>query len=313
MAPRAPSRDHRVWAFASAAAPWSWFAARDLGPWADVVAIFLPAVIVPAAVLAVAAIVARRAAASFAAASWLLFAAVAVVGPWSPLGSSAPEPAGAVRVVAANVLGRNHELSSAFDDLIEQRPAALVVSEDDPRLHARLRRAFAHAFSSDDGGRGVGAYTTLPARRLTLPAPLRRFRALRLRVDAPAGPFVLYALHLPRPWPYQTSNFQLPPTEYRRVIDAVAASVRRERLPVVVAGDLNLVDRTSWYRTMTSTLRDAMRASWAGPTSRKWWPLLARIDHVFEPRTWCSSGTHRFVVRGSDHRGIAASIGRCPH
>jgi endonuclease/exonuclease/phosphatase (EEP) superfamily protein YafD len=252
----------------------------------------------------------RRLGVWFVAASWLLFAAVALVGPWSPV--AGPRPTSRIRVVATNVLGANREVSSAAGDLLAQRPDVLVVSESSTRLDAELRPSFAHALSSDPLGRGTGVYTDLPVERLPLPAHLDARRAIRVRVDAPSGPFVLYALHLPRPWPYQTSDFQVTPTAYRRVIDDVVASIRSEQLPVVVAGDLNLVDRTSWYRHMTSTLHDAMRSSWAGPTSRKWWPLLARIDHIFESPGWCSSGAHRFTITGSDHRGVAASIGPCP-
>jgi endonuclease/exonuclease/phosphatase (EEP) superfamily protein YafD len=300
---------HRGGAFAVATLPWWWFALRDLGPWADVVAIFLSAVLVPVAAAVVIAAVVRRLGTSVVAASWVLFAAVALAGPWSP--DAGPPPPSPVRVVAANVLGANRQVAPAADDLLGQRPDVLVVSEDGTALDAELRGSFTHAFSSDPRGRGTGVYTDLPVERLALPARLDDRRGVRVRVDAPSGPFVLYALHLPRPWPYQTSDFQVTPTEYRRVIHDVVASIRAERLPVVVAGDLNLVDRTSWYRDMTSTLRDAMRSSWAGPTSRKWWPLLARIDHIFESPGWCSSGARRFAITGSDHRGVTASIGPC--
>jgi endonuclease/exonuclease/phosphatase (EEP) superfamily protein YafD len=306
---RALAKLHRGGAFAVATLPWWWFALRDLGPWADVVAIFLSVVLVPVALAVAVAVVVRRLGATFVAGSWVLFAAVALAGPWWPAATS--PPAAPLRLVAANVLGANREVASAATDLVSQHPDVLVVSEDGAALDTALRASFDHALTSDPRGRGTGVYSDLPIERLALPARLDARRGVRVRVDAPSGPFVLYAIHLPRPWPYQTSDFQVTPTEYRRVIGDVLASVRAERLPVVIAGDLNLVDRTSSYRDMTSTLRDAMRSSWAGPTSRKWWPLLARIDHIFESPGWCSSDAHRFTITGSDHRGVTASIGPC--
>jgi endonuclease/exonuclease/phosphatase (EEP) superfamily protein YafD len=38
---------------------------------------------------------------------------------------------------------------------------------------------------------------------------------------------------------------------------------------------------------------------------------LARIDHIFEPSSWCSDDAHTFTITGSDHRGIATTIGPC--
>lgn len=303
---------HRHLAAATVASlPWWWFAVRDLGPWADVAAIFLPAALVPVALAMAWAAVHRRAVAVSVAASWTLFAVVALTGPWWPLEGAAPA-APTVRVVVGNVLGANPETVAAAADLTAQNPDVLVVSEDHEEIDAQLRRSFAHAMTSDSGGRGAGVYTDLPVTRLPLPPRLRGRRGVRVRIDGPAGPFVLYALHLPRPWSYDTADYQVTPTEYRRVITDIVASVRAEQGPVVVAGDLNLVDRTSWYRTITSTLRDAMRSSWAGPTSRRWWPLLARIDHVLESPSWCATGAHRFTIAGSDHRGVSAAVGPCP-
>lgn len=82
----------------------------------------------------------------------------------------------------------------------------------------------------------------------------------------------------------------------------------------MVVGDLNLVDRASGYRALVGELDDAMRSGWAGPTAQRSWLdlLLARVDHVLVPEAWCSTDAVRFHLRGSDHRGLAATVGPCP-
>lgn len=301
----------RLAVFAVAALPWWWFAVRDAGPWADAASIFLPAFLVPAALCVVVALVRRQAASLAVAVSWLLFAAVTIAGPWMPVRTPAPPRSTALRIVAANVLGANHRVGSVTDDLVAARPDLLVVSEDHPDLDRRLRAHFAHAATSGTGGRGTGVYTDVPMRALPLPPAMRGLRAVRARIDGPGGPFVLYALHLPRPWPRPTADFEATPTGYRAIVRRVVQSIGSESLPVVVAGDLNLVDRMPEYRAMASSLRDAMLTSWGGPTSLKWWPLLARIDHVLVDPSWCATDAHRIRVVGSDHRANVVTIGPC--
>ncbi|MEP7059660.1 MAG: endonuclease/exonuclease/phosphatase family protein, partial [Actinomycetota bacterium] len=72
--------------------------------------------------------------------------------------------------------------------------------------------------------------------------------------------------------------------------------------PVVIAGDLNLSDRTHGYRILLSDFRDAMRAgAWAGDTFEQgiWRYALLRIDHLFVSRSWCAKDPSRFTVTGS--------------
>ena len=311
----------RLAVFALVSLPWWWFAVRDLGPWADAAAIFLPIAIVPVVVQVLVALVRRSARAGVVAASWVLFTAVAIVGPWMPVPTVAPTPPSALRIVASNVLGSNKDVDASTDDLLSAAPDIVVVGEDHEELHARLARRFANAATSEAASArrvgtattgDVGVYTDLPMRVLPLPASFDPVRTLRVRIDAPTGSFVLYALHLPRPWAFAYSNFQVTPTRYRAIVDGIVRAVTSEPLPVVIAGDLNLVDRMPEYRTITAHLRDAMLASWAGPTSLKWWPLLARIDHVFVERSWCASDAERITVTGSDHRAVAVTVGHCP-
>jgi endonuclease/exonuclease/phosphatase (EEP) superfamily protein YafD len=120
---------------------------------------------------------------------------------------------------------------------------------------------------------------------------------------------VLHVIHAPNPL-YQTT-FE----EQERFAADLVRQADAEVLPAVVVGDLNLTDRAEGYRTLASSLRDAMRAgSWPADTYRLsvWRLLLLRIDHLFVPTDWCAADPVTFDIPGSDHRGIEATIGPCP-
>ena len=131
---------------------------------------------------------------------------------------------------------------------------------------------------------------------------------MRVGVDAPGTPFVLYAVHALNP--LHDTSF----TDQRRFTDELLAAIARERRPVVVAGDFNMSDRVVSYREMDDALTDAMRADVAGRTTYVggWWsPVLLRIDHVFVSPAWCAADPATFTVTGSDHRGVEVAVGPC--
>ncbi|MCU1501180.1 MAG: hypothetical protein JWM12_534, partial [Ilumatobacteraceae bacterium] len=103
----------------------------------------------------------------------------------------------------------------------------------------------------------------------------------------------------------------------RRAVFALdhAADADGANGPVVIAGDLNLSDRTSGYRRLAAGRLDASRTGWADATfhgSTTWSLMLLRIDHIFVPSRWCAARASSFHLRGSDHDGVQASIGHCP-
>jgi endonuclease/exonuclease/phosphatase (EEP) superfamily protein YafD len=132
-------------------------------------------------------------------------------------------------------------------------------------------------------------------------------------VNGPA-PFELWALHLPKPSLNTDRDSQARPGAHGRTLDRIRHVIREASLPVVVAGDLNLVDRGRGYQMLTADLDDASRSAWGGPTAkRSWLPLLfPRVDHILMPHGWCADRAARFDVTGSDHRGVRARLGPCP-
>jgi endonuclease/exonuclease/phosphatase (EEP) superfamily protein YafD len=295
-----------------AAAPWLWFVVRDASPAFDAAAVALPIVVVGAVVgLVAVAVASRRRPPATVALSVLVFGVVATVGPWLP--HTGPHPTGPFRVVAVNILGANPTPGRVAGDVLGANGDVVVVSEITPAVDERLDPAYRWSRRFDPPS-DVAVYSRYPLHPLPDPdGTLARFRGGRLRVDTPDGPVVLYALHGPRPWPHTATRIDVTVTAQRRLVNAVLRQVRHERAPVIVAGDLNVVDRTGSYRGLTATLDDAMRSGWGGFTSLKWKPFLARIDHVLVSPSWCSTGARHLSLSGSDHRGIAVTVGPCPY
>lgn len=312
MTVRRPTRAE-ITAVVLALLPWSWYVVRDWNARLDIVALAWPVFGVVLSVLWwLLALVARRWTSVAIAVSWSLCTLAVVVGPWRPLDTGSVRADGAVHVVAANVLGGQSYPPGIVPQLTRQRPDLLVVSEM-PFGAAQIYGAtFRYMVVTRQEDQDVGVFSRYRLHDLGLPPALLGQRGRRLQVDGPDGPFILYAMHLQKPGP-TPSSVEVGFRTHRRIIDAIVRSVRAETLPVVVAGDLNLVDRTSGYRALTNVLDDGTRAGWVGPTSMKRSTklLLARIDHIFEPSSWCSDDAHTFRINGSDHRGVATTIGPC--
>lgn len=307
-----PTRGQWV-AIALGVLPWTWYLVRDLNGRMDILALAWPVFgTVITGALVVGAIFLRSRAVLAAAVSWALCLTAVVVGPWRPLDTGSVRPETAIRIVAGNTYADNTYAPGVAEQFAAQHPDLLVVSEVTSESGAVYAERYRNAVRPQTSKNDVAVFSDLPMRAEPLPGALRSQRGWRVEVQGPDGPFVLYALHLQKPGA-EPSKVEVGFRTHRRIIDEVVDAVRRETLPVVVAGDLNLVDRTSGYRDLAGVLDDAMRAGWVGPTSRK--PatrlLLARIDHIFEPSDWCSTNAKTFTMRGSDHRAVVTTIGPC--
>ena len=298
---------------AAALAPWAWFLVRDWLAILDWVAIFLPVLVALASLaFALAALMTRRVALLGTAVSWAVLGFAAVLGPWLPQGGTTPEHG--LRVVSANVLRDNLDALAASADLLARDGDVLVAVEVTPAIHRLLASSYPYVYDPPPGT-AIGVYSRLPFTIRGPPAGLAAEFGVRIELAGPSGPFVLYALHLPRPALRSgVGSRAVSVSEHRRLIEDISLSIEAERLPVVVAGDLNLTDRSSGYRRLTGVLNDAMRAGWGGRTfiAASSWPFFLRIDHLFIPRDWCAHQSERVDVTGSDHRGVTAVAGPCP-
>lgn len=301
-------------------APWLWFLLRDVSPWADLAAAGIPiGVAALALVWAFVAAIRRDPRWLAASALTILMGLVAVALPLRAVGGPPPEVG--LRIAAANVASLDESGIRQARELAAGGYDIVVVSEMTWNLQRTLQERFPHVAVLERDSRPAPWGTSPPSVGIFSKAPLSAVRqpqdlpGLRARVDGPGGPFVLYALHVPRPHPFDREESVSPGT-HRRVIDDAVERIRDERLPVVVAGDLNATDRGGGYRAFRSVLGDAMRSERAGGTSRLdvplWRALVLRIDHVLRPSFWCAANPERFPIAASDHLGVAVDVGPCP-
>lgn len=296
---------------AAVVAPWTWFVWRDLLPELDGLAIVMPVLLLLVLLGLVSVSVYRRNARwLIVAVSTLALGLAAIVGPWLPQGGD--DPLHGLQLAAVNVSVEEREFSGAVVDLQRTGADVLVISEMWRREQVEAVGSLYEYSVRGEQNRGVVVFSRWPLTPIdTAPDVVQRL-GLAVEVTTPNESFVLWALHLPRPWPQTSENWNTSLRGHRSLIDELSAAVRNEPRPVVIAGDLNLPDRTSGYRELTSGLKDAMRSTWGGPTSLRWAPLLLRIDHILIPGDWCADRSHRFSVAGADHRGVSSVIGACP-
>ena len=290
------------------ALPWLWFFVRDLGGLFDMVSVGLPLIACAAIVTAaLAAVITGRAWPLAAGVSTLVVCAVVVLAPLWP--RTVEAPAHAIRLVVANVWDANPAIDEVPATLLDRDVDIAVAVEMPDGAFSDEMTAGAETIGL--GGyvqeRTLGTWSRFPIRELG-DRGLPRSRVMRVAVDAPDAPFVLYVVHALNP--LRSESFD----EQRLFTDRLLEAIADEQLPVVVAGDFNTSDRVVSYRDMDAALSDAMRADVAGSTTYVGglWPLLMlRIDHVFVEPTWCASDAATFSVPGSDHRGLQVAVGPC--
>ncbi len=280
---------------------------RDVpGPVVDLAAILLPLLAAAVAVTALGvAVVRRRWTPLVLAVSTLLAGTAAVVGPWWPTDAGAVD--GGFVVAGANV------------DSSAGPVAAMRTVDADVWVVGEVSRAvedeFGETYPHHEGGGEaphVAVFSRYPLRLLEAAGP--DLPGQRYEVAGPDGPFVLYALHVPRPWVLGGAggDYQVDIDEHQRLAERIAEQVAAETLPAVVVGDLNSTDRGRDYRALTRGTVDAMAAGRGGPTSvGKWRLLLARIDHVLVTPGWCGDDPRRVPLPGSSHRLVTARVGPC--
>lgn len=285
--------------------PWTWFLVRDAWAPLDAIAVGLP--ILGLAGLLVGGLASVRTGRLVPLAAGLSCAAAVATGilaPRAPQDATAPDQP--IRFAVANIQRGNGTSERAIGALRAQEPDVMVAIEMPPGFAARLQEASGELVHHLAHGE-LGVWSRWPVRSQALPTGYPDVRLLRVRVEADQ-PFVLYAFHARNPL-YEESF-----ADQRRLDELLAGAAEEAGLPVVLAGDFNLSDRAQGYRVLTETYRDAMRAgTWASDTYdlHVWRALLLRIDHLFVPAGWCAQRASTFDVPGSDHDGIAATVGPC--
>jgi endonuclease/exonuclease/phosphatase (EEP) superfamily protein YafD len=307
----APRRRIRWWGWALAALPWLWFAIWNRDGLVDQLAVALPVIGAVALALALLLLARRLRLGALVAASVVAVCLVATVLPRIPQATGAPRRP--IDLVSANVFEYSQWPGRAAATMAS-RGADVIVSVEIGRSYWRHLADYAPRYPYGIASGAQGVRSKYPLTFLPLPAGLPADRMLRVRIDRPGAPFVIYAVHLLNPLHETTFADQ------REVVRRLIAAADDEPIPAVIAGDLNLSDRIGSYRMLDGSMRDAMRAqawpprtAWTASTylAGIWRLLMLRIDHVFMPEDWCARDPATFGVPGSDHAGLQVQIGPC--
>lgn len=330
-----PSRrkDWLVWT-GLAVAPWFWFAVRDLTAWADLLAIGLPVLAALwIALLGIVGFARRQPRSMLAIVSGLLVAVVAIVGPTSP--QDRPDPSESFSFAAAN-LSLYWFSDNDFDWQLELDPVQVLVTSEMQLSHRTILRERYANFVDDvipeqrnrvpprPGDRSfsrfgfpsIGVYSDFEMTELPDTSGIEGgLPGIRVRLELPTGPVILYALHVPKP-AFGNGDYQTSYRGHGEVVQKIADMIKAEELPTIVMGDLNTTDRGRAYRSLIDAgLLDVARVGWTKPTSVSppWWRkfLMLRIDHILASPSLCTASAEFRDVPFSDHRMVYAEVGPC--
>lgn len=212
-------------------------------------------------------------------------------------------------VVTANVEVGNRDTQRLLDWLRDQPADVIVVQEVDERWAVQLAGLKTHPYQHmivRNDPHGIALLSRWP---------LGSVARLDLAPDAPPAWSGVVTVHgarlrvigLHARWPITPHHAR----QRDQVLQAVAARVRNERLPVVVLGDLNLTPYSPVFTRLLrdAGLRDAGRgAGWQPTWMASFWPLALRIDHVLVTPAVCVEQTRTGPPIGSDHRPLQARL-----
>jgi hypothetical protein len=319
--------------------PWTWFVVRGIHQVLELVAILLPILVVSAAAAALL-MAAWRHDALFLGlfGSLLVFYVVAVVLPGRPIDSPVPEAS--TRFAAINLAQQWFSDNDVGFFVLDREVEVFVGVELRETHDVILRERFDHALTDLSGFPpnpepadgtpdlqstyrrndfpSIGIYSNHEIIRLPDPIADRVEGGLpgfRAQIATDQGDVVVYALHVPRPG-RGTGVFEVRLSDQDEILRAISDAISAEELPVVVIGDLNIVDRGPTFGDFTAELTDVMRIDrWAGPTRKRdlrHTVLQLRIDHLLVSTDLCATNAETRNVLFTDHTPIQADIGPCP-
>ena len=212
-------------------------------------------------------------------------------------------------VVAANVEFTNHDPSRLLDWVAKRSPDVVVLEEVTPSWTAALSHVdgypYVHVLPRNDPY-GIALLSRWPlASFATVDLAGDGLASLSVVVQVSGQSVQLYGLHTR--WPVLPALARLRDRSFL----ALAASVRAQRLPTVVVGDLNVTaDSPAFARLLAqSGLQDAYAGrGWQPTWSADFWPLALRIDHALVSPSMCVEQAQVGPDIGSDHRPIAVRL-----
>jgi endonuclease/exonuclease/phosphatase (EEP) superfamily protein YafD len=207
---------------------------------------------------------------------------------------------------------------ATVDEVLAQKPDIVLLQEYAPHFHAEFARRMSeyphrvHIARWDAYGAAIFSrfpFAEKPAADLRLgPMGHPQMRAV---VDVNGTRVAVYNVHLEGP--HYLDELAARRTEFADLLDVI----RREPLPIIIAGDFNMTMETPQIAALRSVgLRDAHHEAGFGLGIT--WPVIGwtryvpvpgvRIDHVLVSGhlavTSCTTGHGH----GSDHRPIIATV-----
>jgi endonuclease/exonuclease/phosphatase (EEP) superfamily protein YafD len=252
----------------------------------------------------------RRVLAALSAAVLLLDLAWALAGLGLP--RPAPGPGPRLRLFSANLHYDNPRIAAAATEISTAAADVVALTELSEENATGLRRsgalgAYPHAVVRARGGAfGIGLWSRLPLARSEV-TTVAGVPVIRATVLLDGRRLRLYVVHTVAPLGDDLHR-------WREQLVWLDQAVRRERDPVVVAGDLNA---TRWHqglsRLRAERLDDAHERrgrGWAATWPRDRWPLppLLRLDHVLVSRQVHVRAVWEGAGHGSDHLPVLADL-----
>lgn len=301
---------------------------------------FVPFYFLPAFVLLPLALILRARRAALLLIPLMVAALILYSGYFIPRTTAPPDPAWSLRIIALNVSDSRHPMERIEAWLREQSADVVILSEIPRPLEATAPRMadMYPFFAAQNRLNAVAVLSRYPIiaeegfiyretgyshfPRVTL---LVGDQEISLIATSLAAPFRVQG-RIPLPdvrshlingawdmlWGYDDDTRE---TEISQIIQWVDAST----IPVIIAGDMNLVERSSDYQRLSSRLVDSYRDAATGfgftyPALEAFGlpsglPALMRIDYVWHTRDLVTLDANYGEYVGSDHLPVMATIG----
>jgi endonuclease/exonuclease/phosphatase (EEP) superfamily protein YafD len=226
-----------------------------------------------------------------------------------------PAPAGALpalRLFSANVHHANPDLGRIGQEIQAAAPDLVALQEVDPDGAADLQRSgvlahFPYAVTElRKSPSGIGLWSRLPVADSQV-QDVHGMAVIKATILVGSHRLRLYTVHTVAPLGDDRVRWQAQ-------LRWVEEEIRRERGPVVVAGDFNATRyHSSFRRLLSADLGDAHERrgrGWATTWPQDRWPLppLLRLDHVLVSPDIGVRSVREGLGHGSDHRPIIAEL-----
>lgn len=227
--------------------------------------------------------------------------------------SAAPDNAGRIRILAANVLTENHNAEGLLGQIREYEPDIFVTLESDAWWQKRLdtvEDTYRYSIKCPlDNLYGMHVYSRLPLEdaqtQFLVDADIP---SMHVMVVLPCGLKTrMHFLHPAPPSPTEHDES----TERDAELLVVAKSVAGLETPVIVAGDLNDVawsTTTRLFRKISGLLDPRIGRGMFNTYHAGHWFMRWPLDHLFHSQHFTLSFIRRLPYFGSDHFPVLVEL-----